>query len=102
MDKVREEFEKEYLASMNPQFFENEEPKKVYLKTDNNGNYVHDCTRLAYLCFVKDRETVVVQLLKKRNEKQCLFDFQQAYWQGYNLSIYDITNKLDNVGVKYE
>ena len=32
MDKVREDFEKEYLASMNPHFFENEEQKKVYLK----------------------------------------------------------------------
>lgn len=75
MDKVREEFEKEYLASLNTHFFENEEQKRVYLKTDSDGNYVHDYTRLAYIWFVKGRETVVVRLPKKRNEKQCLFDF---------------------------
>lgn len=86
MDKVREEFEKEYLASMNPHFFENEEQKKVYLKTDNDGNYVHDCTRLAYLWFVKGRETVVIKL------PLTFANYQYA----------QVCEALDEVGVRYE
>lgn len=91
MDKVREEFEKEYLASMNPHFFENEEQKKVYLKTDNDGNYIHDCTRLAYLWFVKGRESVVIKLPEPVIKGMaCVY---------YN---HDIENALENAGVNYK
>lgn len=89
MDKVQEDFEKEYLASMNPHFFENEEQKKVYLKTNSDGNYVHDCTRLAYLWFVKGREAIVVKI-PKVTELNVLFDYD------------DIVKMLEEAEVHYE
>lgn len=89
MDKVREDFEKEYMSSMNPHYFENEEQKKVYLKTDTVGNYVHDCTRLAYLWFVKGRETITVKI-PKGTELNVLFDYD------------DVVKMLEEAGVRYE
>ena len=89
MDKLREEFEKEYLASMNPLYFENEEQKKVYLKVNSDNNYTHDCTRLAYLWFVKGRETIVVHLP----------DHVTGEETEYMLGVLD---ELDKIGVKYE
>lgn len=88
MNKVREEFEKTYLSLMNPYYFENEEQKLVYLKVDCNSNYVHDCTRLAYLWFVKGRETITIEL-----PKNC---------EGMALTVSEFKQQLNKAGIKYE
>lgn len=61
-NKMREEFERVYVADMNDFYFSNEKEKLVYLKKNENSEYVHNCTKEAYYWWCKSRESLVVEL----------------------------------------
>lgn len=93
--KMREEFELEYLASMNSRYFSDESEKLVYLKRDDNGDYVHDLTYNAFNWWCKSRAALVVEL-------------PDSWILGENgddidaLATIDVKYALDDAGVSYK
>ena len=91
MGKMREEFEVEYLASMNSRYFSDESEKLVYLKRDDNGDYVHDLTYNAFNWWCKSRAALVVELPDA-----------MGYPLAYHEAINDVEGALDDAGVSYK
>ena len=93
-EKMREEFEVEYLASMNSRYFSDESEKLVYLKRDDNGDYVHDLTYNAFNWWCKSRAALVVELPQKP------YCAQGMAYPDYSDALNDCREAIESVGVK--
>lgn len=92
-EKIRDEFEKVYVADMNDFYFSNEKEKLVYLKKNENSEYVHNCTKEAYYWWCKSRENLVVELPEEGYVNS---------WQDFVIRTDLVKEALDNVGISYK
>lgn len=89
MEKMREEFEAEYIKSLNNNYFSCEEEKLVYIKRHDNGDYVHDLTYSAFHWWKASRSALCV-------------DVSKAYQQGGMMADYLVESALEEAGVTYK
>ena len=94
-EKMRSQFEAEYLASMNSRYLSDESEKLVYLKRDKNGDYVHDLTYSAFNWWCKSRAALVVELPSLENGLIHPFD-------GPSMIVDAVAKQLDAAGVSYK
>lgn len=88
-EKMRAQFEADYIASMNSRYFSDESEKLVYLKRDDNGDYVHDLTYNAFNWWRKSRAALVVEL------PRCWSDEARDYRD-------DLVDELDECGITHK
>jgi hypothetical protein len=100
MNKMREDFEKVYVTDMNDFYFSNEQDKLVYLKKNENGEYVHNCTKEAWYWWCKSRESVVVELSNKLPYNQTDLDFKRIYAAGFNDALKSCMDRIEESGIK--
>ena len=92
-DKMREEFEAEYIKSLNNDYFSCEDEKLVYIKMDDNGDYVHDLTHSAFHWWKSSRAALCVELPKQWFDEGLCCDLMEADHVAY---------ALDAAGVSYK
>ena len=92
MDKMRKEFEVEFINSLDDDNFSCNSQKLVYLNKDDNGDYRHGITHVAWTWWKASRESLCVDL----DDIDCIHNLDRAVYT------IDVKCKLGRLGVKYK
>ena len=92
MNKMREEFENHFITSLDDDHFSCPSQKLVYLNKDENGEYRHGITHVAWTWWEASRECLCVDL----DSIDFIYNKDRAV-----LSI-DIKSELGALGVSYK